>query len=206
MFPPSKSARTHLLRDWSYYALVSRPRSHSRSARAWSGEVAVAGVRSQGSGLDVSMSDFWVNFWSNLLSDLIVGAGIGFFLARWLNKLQQKDTDKAEEERKAKESRMRKEKILRLLKKELETNDTYINQSIPISSRDSMKDFDTINFLSLGLSNEHWKAFSDGGELQWINDVETLSKLATAYHSIQMVKLSSSAIIRYFFVEQRTSG
>jgi hypothetical protein len=69
-----------------------------------------------------------------------------------------------------------------------------------------MSNFDTINFLSLGLSNENWRAFSDGGELQWINDVELLSRLAVAYHSIQMVKLSSSAVIRYRYVEKPRTG
>jgi hypothetical protein len=138
--------------------------------------------------------DFWANFWPNFASDVAAGVILGALVALVISKRQNKA-----------ETQRRKEKILRLLKKELETNSDYINQSIPFSSQESMKDFDTINFLSLGLSNEHWKAFSDGGELQWINDVEILSKLATAYHSIQMVKLSSSAIIRYFFVEQRSS-
>lgn len=36
------------------------------------------------------------------------------------------------------------------------------------------------------LKNELWKALSDGGELQWIRDLDLLNVIATAYHNIMM--------------------
>ncbi len=37
------------------------------------------------------------------------------------------------------------------------------------------------------LKNEAWKAFSDGGELEWIKNPELLDHIAEAYYSIRSV-------------------
>ena len=54
----SKSASKtspRVVKNWLQHAPVSRPWFYSRSARAWSGDVAVAVVRSQSGGLDVKV-------------------------------------------------------------------------------------------------------------------------------------------------------
>jgi hypothetical protein len=41
--------------------------------------------------------------------------------------------------------------------------------------------------LLIFLKTEYWKAFSDGGELQWIKDPILLSEIAEAYNFIRMI-------------------
>ncbi len=38
------------------------------------------------------------------------------------------------------------------------------------------------------MRSELWKAFSDGGEIEWIKDVDLLGEIATAYSLIRLVK------------------
>jgi hypothetical protein len=41
--------------------------------------------------------------------------------------------------------------------------------------------------LSAVLRNESWKAFSDGGELEWVKDPKLLNDLSDAYYAIRSV-------------------
>ena len=54
-----------------------------------------------------------------------------------------------------------------------------------------MADFKTLQqdsgVLSSLLRNELWKAYSDGGELEWIKNAALLAKIADAYYSIRSV-------------------
>jgi 16S rRNA C1402 N4-methylase RsmH len=37
------------------------------------------------------------------------------------------------------------------------------------------------------LRNELWKAYSDGGDLQWIKDIELLANIADSYYNIRAI-------------------
>jgi hypothetical protein len=49
--------------------------------------------------------------------------------------------------------------------------------------------------LNVFTKSEYWKAFSDGGELEWIKDPVLLSEIAEAYNFIRMMLSLSD---RYF--------
>ncbi len=125
---------------------------------------------------------FWKDFLSNALATFL-GALVGIPIALWISRYQAKIEEKE-----------RKLKILRLLKHELLMNfgkltrwDTSVN---PISITSE---------LCIFLKTEYWKAFSDGGELQWIKDPELLSMIAEAYNFIRMIVELSN---RYLDIEQ----
>jgi hypothetical protein len=88
-----------------------------------------------------------------------------------LNRYQEKLSEKE-----------RKKKILRLLLNELLTNVTHLSgfQKSQIKHREALT-------LSALLRNESWKAFSDGGELEWIKDPMLLDDLSEAYFAIRSV-------------------
>jgi len=98
-------------------------------------------------------AEFWQSFVSNALATCI-GAGLGVLGALWLSRYQEKSSEKE-----------RKKKILRLLFNELLGNLTQLSafQKSQIKYREALT-------LSALLRNESWRAFSDGGELEWIKD------------------------------------
>jgi hypothetical protein len=73
------------------------------------------------------------------------------------------------------------EKILVLLEKELKDNKGFLKYW------NHEKSVDQIELLYTLLRDEAWKAFSDGGELQWIKDPALLRTLAEAFSSIGKV-------------------
>ena len=114
--------------------------------------------------------EFWQSFVSNALATFI-GAGLGVLSALWLSKHQEKTSEKE-----------RKKKILRLLLDEMLTNLTLLSgfQQSQTKYREALT-------LSALLRNESWKAFSDGGELEWIKDPKLLDDLSEAYFAIRSV-------------------
>ena len=68
------------------------------------------------------MNPFWINFWSNLLSGLIIVSTLGIFLNWRLNILLLDRADKTESRKLKEESNQRKKKILALLDHELYLN------------------------------------------------------------------------------------
>ena len=114
--------------------------------------------------------EFWQSFVSNALATFL-GAGLGVLGALWLSKHQEKSAEKE-----------RKNKILRLLFSELLVNVTHLSgfQKSQIKHREALT-------LSAVLRNESWKAFSDGGELEWIKDPKLLDELSEAYFAIRSV-------------------
>lgn len=97
---------------------------------------------------------FWQSFVSNL-GATIFGAGLGVFGALWLNNHLEKRTEKE-----------RKKKILRLLKHELLMNfSAFVDWN---RKEDTL--LNKCTNLSVFLKSEYWKAFSDGGELQWMKE------------------------------------
>jgi hypothetical protein len=111
---------------------------------------------------------FWLNSLSNLIAT-IVGIAIGLPFALWIDRIVRK----RDETERAKEARQRALKILTLLKLELESN---------LESIDHFNK-DLANF-HYPVATESWHAFSDGGELQWINDPEVVFGLSSVYSQI----------------------
>ncbi len=114
--------------------------------------------------------EFWQSFISNAFATFI-GAGLGVLGALWLGKHQEESSEKE-----------RKKKILDLLFNELLINLSQLSgfQKSQTKHRDALT-------LSALLRNESWRAFSDGGELEWIKDPKLLDNLSDAYYAIRSV-------------------
>jgi hypothetical protein len=118
------------------------------------------------------MNFFDFTFWQSFVSNLgatIIGVGLGIPVALLINRWIERRTEKE-----------RKKKILTLLRDELSYNEIEFDrmQNIDILNRES-------GVLSSILRNELWKAYSDGGELEWIKNVDLLAKIADTYYSIR---------------------
>ena len=114
--------------------------------------------------------EFCQSFISNAFATFI-GAGLGVLGALWLGKHQEESSEKE-----------RKKKILDLLFNELLINLSQLSgfQKSQTKHRDALT-------LSALLRNESWRAFSDGGELEWIKDPKLLDNLSDAYYAIRSV-------------------
>ena len=116
----------------------------------------------------------------------IIATGIGVILgipaALWVNSL----IDKASELE-------RKRKVLTVLKNELFADKLIIDEAGKYQVNEGF-------ILPLLLRTETWKAFSDGGDLQWIKDPELLGTLSETYHEISsLARLSNERFdIAYF--------
>ena len=117
-------------------------------------------------------SGFWNDFISNGTATLL-GAILGIPIALWISTFQSTI-----------EQRARKTKILTLLEEEISENfallklwdqwpESFIVRSLNLLARIKVK---------------HWNAFSDGGELQWIQNPDLLGQIADAYHNLIMLK------------------
>ncbi len=112
----------------------------------------------------------------------MVGALIGILIALEINRQQEETQDRKEAEVRENEEQNRKSKILKLLKGELEYNRQLL------SERQSSKGDEKTRNVSLPkLKDELWNAFSDGGELQWVKDLQLLDFIATAYYHIRTI-------------------
>lgn len=115
--------------------------------------------------------NFWEQFWPQILATLI-GVGIGIPAGIALNSLIEGST-----------RREKKYKILLLLSDELEVNGGVLDSWASQSSADLKA-----GTLDLQLIDETWRAFSQGGELQWIRDLGLLFDLYRAYSRIRIVQ------------------
>lgn len=117
---------------------------------------------------------FWQGFVGNLLAT-IIGVAIGIPVAFWVNRRLEANTEKE-----------KKKKILDILSSEL--NQTVVDI---ISLEYSLGENENIVPLAFTMSDEVWRALSDGGELQWIKDPELLLQLASVYAKIKYLKILS---------------
>jgi len=140
-------------------------------------------------------NSFWNNFLSNALAT-IVGVLIGIPIALWINRIQQKYADYAEKQKSNIESSSRRRKILQLLRGELNENQILLNKTCDDIKNESF--FTGFRFDSYRLRVELWSAFSDGGELEWIHDLDLLHSLALAYDTTRMVMFSGERYTSYF--------
>jgi hypothetical protein len=122
--------------------------------------------------VDFFNSPFWQNFLPNFASTLL-GIVLGIPAALWINRLTEINTKKE-----------KKNKILASLLNEIETNLHILE--ILINNEENINLTDDI--YGPQLMDEVWDTFSDGGELQWISDIELLGYLSTTYGNIKEVK------------------
>lgn len=114
---------------------------------------------------------FWEQFWPQLIATLF-GVGVGIPAGVALNRLIEGITENE-----------KREKILSLLKVELELN---LSELVAWKSRASG---DLVaGILGVKLNDEAWSAFSEGGELQWIKDPSILFALSNAYFELKAVQ------------------
>jgi len=116
--------------------------------------------------------DFWRDFVSNGFATLL-GVIIGIPIALWLSNFQN-----------YKEEKERKKKILSLLKEELLVNIGPLSRWKNSSENFMIESISLLVFIKI----EHWAAFSDGGELQWIKDPNLLGNISEAYNYLRMMK------------------
>ncbi len=110
---------------------------------------------------------------SQFVSDLlatVVGAGLAIWSAIWL----ERRSLRGEETRQSKDRRNKSQKVLTLISYELNENLTALK----------IID-DNISSTFRSLRTESWKAFSDGGELQSIDNPDLLATISTAYATIR---------------------
>lgn len=114
---------------------------------------------------------FLPDFISNTLATFL-GVIMGIPVALWLSSYQKRRTTVE-----------KKYKILNLLKVELELNRSEL---VAWKSRES-GDLEA-GTLGVKLSDESWRAFSEGGELEWIKDPSLLFALSNVYYEIGVIK------------------
>jgi hypothetical protein len=136
---------------------------------------------------------FWQSFVSNLLAT-IIGAGLGVFGALLLNRYVENRNKKE-----------RKKKILGVL-----LDETKENINILDIWEKTGKDFnkpkttrEPVIYLYTFLYTESWDAFSNGGELEWIDDPLTLNILAANYNHINAVKYLANICINFAFANSQ---
>lgn len=112
----------------------------------------------------------------------MIGAFIGILIALEINRVQQIIQEKNERTIREKEEREHKAKILRLVKREIEYNRTVLLARQPDKKGEKHR-----KVLVNRLKDELWNAFSDGGELQWIKDLQLLDFISMAYYHIRTI-------------------
>ncbi|MBN2501265.1 MAG: hypothetical protein JXB38_10845 [Anaerolineales bacterium] len=122
------------------------------------------------------LNSFWVGFFQNLASDILVALFIGIVVTFYLSK--REDIEQREK---------RKNEILGLLLNELSGNLTEIETN---EGKLQGNNWSNWNTLLPGLKDETWKAISEGGEVKWL-DAELLgllNRFTIIYHYISSVK------------------
>jgi hypothetical protein len=125
------------------------------------------------------MESFWNNFFSNLLSTLI-GVAVGLPVAL---KIDRKIRKRNRIEKESEEKKHR-DKILKLIISEIDECIDSMNKV----HKDMAEYYYPVR-------TETWNAFSDGGELQWIKDVDLLNDLSIGYAKINTY---SFALTKYY--------
>jgi hypothetical protein len=116
--------------------------------------------------------DFWSQFWPQLIATLI-GVGFGIPAGVWLNHLIERRTQKRKVQ-----------KIKDLVVAELSTNTQYLIEWKDNKNKGDIESGTLANHLHV----ETWRAFSEGGELEWIEDFRLRDSLSSAYHHTRIVQ------------------
>lgn len=111
----------------------------------------------------------------------MIGAIVGILIALEINRYQQETQEKRERQVQEREKSARKTKILTLIRGELE-----LNRQILFSTIEKQRIHPKVVPLT-GMKDDLWNAFSASGELQWIDDLELLDSISTAYYYIRRI-------------------
>lgn len=111
----------------------------------------------------------------------ILGLVVGIPIALELNRQQQYAQNIAATATRMAEEAQRKGKVLSLIQSELCRNQEEI-----ICRRKPIESGGKREVHIGGLRDEMWSAFSDGGELQHVNNPEVLAAIAGVYHEIRL--------------------
>jgi hypothetical protein len=128
--------------------------------------------------------DSFLGDWLATITGALVGVPIALALSRW----QQRNEERCQQASARAEADEHKSKILVLVEEELRWNQTRLLKRAE-SSGESLDE----SALLEGVKDELWRALSDGGELQWIRDLESLDAISLAYHWIGRVKYLEGA-------------
>jgi len=128
---------------------------------------------------------FWQDFVSNAFATFL-GAIVGIPIALWLSRYQEKAIEKE-----------RKSKIKQLLREELLENLSILSGWEKADYRKKNRDIHSIGPV---LKDESWKAFSDGGDLEWIKDPTLLSNLADAYYHVRIIRQISDRYLNIIYL------
>ena len=109
---------------------------------------------------DQSFLDSAMGNWFATMVGLIAGVPIGL----WINQKQQELQEQERISSEKKTRHERKNNVLALLRNELNTNKQYLTYLL-----EKQKDIPRIVIVG-GMKNVLWNAFSDSGELQWIDN------------------------------------
>ncbi len=110
----------------------------------------------------------------------IVGVLVGVPIALELNRRQQAAAQAITNAERTANEKQRKTKILTLLRSELTMNKKQV-----LEMRSPMES-GGVRGVSVGsLNDQLWSAFSDGGELQYINNPQLLASIADAYYHVR---------------------
>jgi len=140
---------------------------------------------------DQSFLDSTMGNWFATMVGLIAGVPIGL----WINQKQQELQEKERNNIEKKINRERKIKILTLLRNELDINRQYLFLLI-----EKQNDQPAVT-IRAGMKNVLWKAFSDSGELQWINNPSLIDKISSAYYNINaLIELEHQYSDPYFYM------
>jgi hypothetical protein len=132
---------------------------------------------------------FWQSFVSNA-SATFLGAIVGILGALWLNNYWEK--------RKKNETKKKMlDVLLSEIKENINTLDIWENTEKDINKLSSFRE--PLISLYTNLYTESWDGFSNGGDLQWIDDPLTLNILATNYHRVYDIKFLSKICIDFAF-------
>lgn len=122
---------------------------------------------------------FFDSFLANFLSTS-AGFVLGVPVAIWLALRQTKEQREAEEKAEKTVSQRHRDDVLTAIRRELHENRTTLLEDR--YDKDGGR-----NFAVPFLMDEVWSAMSDGGQLQWITDLEVLRRLARAYVFVRSV-------------------
>ena len=111
-------------------------------------------------------------FWNDFVSTL-TGAIIGIPVALWLANFQKNI-----------EQRSRKSKILTLLEEELLENIAPLQPGVDWPGDVIERNLNLLAYIKV----KHWNAFSDGGELSWIQNPRLLCQITGACNDLKMIQ------------------
>ena len=129
--------------------------------------------------LHFGSSSFQEGAMGNLFAT-IIGVVVGIPIALEISRRQQAAEHARNTERMEQEELQRKHKVLSLLRSELLSNKSdLLDRSKDVASGGKRE------VLVNTLRDEMWAAFSDGGELHFVNNPELLALIAVAYYEIR---------------------